>query len=138
MTLVMKHGKKRLCYFLIFLILLGVEILIGLFLHDAVIRPYGGDLLVIVLLCCLVRIFFTEKPKLLGLYMLAAGVAAELMQLLNLSERLGLDGSLLGALLGSTFDWLDILSYCLGGILFCAAEYFIRFGRSHRQRGEDV
>ncbi len=133
-----KHGKKRLCYLLAFLFLLGIEVFIGLFVHDRVIRPYGGDLLVIVLLCCLVRIVFTEKPKLLGLYMMAAGVAAELIQLLHLPERLGLDGSLLGTLLGSTFDWLDILSYCLGGLFFLAAEYLARFWSSRRQRTKDA
>ena len=133
-----KQGKKRFCYLLAFLFLLGIEVFIGLFVHDRVIRPYGGDLLVIGIALLPGAHCFYRKRKLLGLHMMAAGVAAELIQLLHLPERLGLDGSLLGTLLGSTFDWLDILSYCLGGMLFLAAEYLARFWSSRRHRAEDA
>ncbi|HEX3935338.1 MAG TPA: DUF2809 domain-containing protein, partial [Puia sp.] len=50
--------RFKLSYFLLTLGLTGVEIFIGACMHDAVIRPYGGDLLVVILLYCLVRSFW--------------------------------------------------------------------------------
>lgn len=41
---------KRLSYFLIFCSLMAVEICIALFVHDSLIRPYVGDMLVTLLL----------------------------------------------------------------------------------------
>jgi hypothetical protein len=37
-------------YFYCALGLLGIELYIGLFVHDALVRPYGGDFLVMLLL----------------------------------------------------------------------------------------
>ena len=45
--------NKKLIYLLIFLCLLATEIVISLFVNDAFIRPYVGDMLVTLLLCCL-------------------------------------------------------------------------------------
>ena len=43
--------KKRLPYLLAFILLLLLEIIIAVFVHDRFIRPYVGDVLVTVLLC---------------------------------------------------------------------------------------
>lgn len=37
------------------LVVLMIEILIGLYMHDDFVRPWGGDVLVVVLLYCFVR-----------------------------------------------------------------------------------
>jgi len=44
-------------YFLLALLLLSVELFIGFFVRDAVIRPYGGDFLVVILLYCMLKSF---------------------------------------------------------------------------------
>ena len=53
-------------YFLLALLLLLAEVLIALYLHDALIRPYGGDFLVVILLYCFVKSFvmhlFLQRP----------------------------------------------------------------------------
>ena len=41
----MSHARRR--YGLVFLLLLGVEIVIALFVHDRFVRPYLGDVLVV-------------------------------------------------------------------------------------------
>ena len=52
---------KRFSYFLIFCSLMAVEVCIALFVHDSFIRPYVGDMLVTLLLCCMARWSFLTK-----------------------------------------------------------------------------
>lgn len=115
--------RKRLGYLLAFFILLGVEIYIGVFVRDAFVRPYVGDILVTVLLCCLSRAVFPGLSPASPVFLLA--VAAECLQGLGLTEMLGLEGTVLGVILGSTFDFKDILCYALGCIAFATAERFL-------------
>lgn len=115
--------KKRTVYGLIFLLLLGAEICIAEFVHDSFVRPYIGDVLVMPLLCCLVRIFFPDRPERLPLYMCLTGVTAELLQASGLSRvPLIAESRVLSIALGSTFDPADILCYATGCLLFYAAE----------------
>ena len=112
--------KKRLWYLLAFAILLIVEICIARIVHDRFIRPYAGDILVTVLLCCLSRVVFLNLQPALPVFGLS--VAVELWQWLGLTEKLGLEGTILGVILGSTADWHDVVCYGLGCILFVAVE----------------
>ena len=66
----MKHKKLRAAYLTAFLALLCIEILIGAFVHDAFVRPYVGDVLVVILIYCLIRIVKPTGIKLLLLYVL--------------------------------------------------------------------
>lgn len=116
--------KKRTGYILSFLALLLIECLIGAFMRDSFIRPYVGDMLVTVLLCCLVRCFRPEGSRWLPLWVFAFSAAVEVLQLLALPARLGLENTVLAIALGSTFDWKDILCYLIGCALFAAAEFF--------------
>jgi cell shape-determining protein MreD len=53
-------------------------------------------------------------------------LAAELWQWLGLTQKLGLDGTVLGVVLGATADWKDIVCYGLGCLLFSLTEYLLR------------
>jgi len=112
--------RRRLGYLLAFLAVLAIEICIGLFVRDRFIRPYAGDMLVTVLLCCLCRVVFPRVSPALPVFLFAALV--EGLQALNLVEKLGLQGSVLGIIMGATFDWKDILCYAFGCAAFAAAE----------------
>jgi len=102
-------------YFLLTLLLLEVEIFIGACMHDAVIRPYGGDLLVVVLLYCLVRSFWELPAVPLSLSILVFSYLVETGQYFHLADRLGFTRpSLMRTLIGTYFTWMDILSYTLG------------------------
>ena len=114
--------KKRWFYLGWFLGLLVIECLIGAFVRDAFIRPYVGDMLVTVLLCCLVRVFFPECSRLLPVWVFGFAAAVECSQLLNLPKLLGLEGTALAVALGATFDWKDLLCYAVGCGLFALAE----------------
>ena len=54
----MTHRKRRLGYLAAFCVIFAIEVCIALFVRDSFIRPYGGDLLVTVLICCFLRICF--------------------------------------------------------------------------------
>ena len=60
--------KKRLIYGISAFIILIIEILIALFVNDEFIRPYGGDILVVILLGCITRIAFPNGIKLLPVW----------------------------------------------------------------------
>ncbi len=111
-------------YLLVFFLLLLAEICIACFVRDNFVRPYVGDVLVTVLLCCLCRALFPGFAPAGPIFLLAAAV--EGLQWLGLAQRLGLQGTALGIILGSTFDWKDILCYGLGCLLFAAAEFLWR------------
>lgn len=114
--------KKRVVYLAAFLILLAVEIFIGLFVRDRFVRPYLGDVLVTVLLCVLVRIILPKGVKLLPVWVFLFAAAVEFAQLLELPKLLGMENTVFGVIMGTTFDWKDILCYGIGCVIFGAAE----------------
>ena len=114
--------KKRLPYLIGFLALLGCEILIGAFVRDAFVRPYLGDVLVTALLCCLVRTLWPEGSKALPVWVFAFSAAVEFSQLWDLPRLLSLEGTLWQVLMGSSFDWRDLLCYAAGCGIFALTE----------------
>ena len=59
---------KRIGYAIATVILLLTEVLIALYVHDAFVRPYIGDVLVVIVIYTFIRIFVPERCKLLPLY----------------------------------------------------------------------
>lgn len=109
-----------------FALLLAAEAGIACFVHDAFVRPYLGDVLVIVLLYCLGRGVLGLRGRWLVPAATALGAAAECLQYFRLADRLGLaEGSVLRIALGSTFDWADLLCYLAGGLLLAGWEKFV-------------
>ncbi len=105
-------------YALITLVILMIEIVIALFVRDQFVRPFIGDLLVVVLLYYGFRTILKAKAfkVAVGVFLFAVGV--EILQYFQLAELLGLENNgIAHVILGSTFDWLDILAYSLGTVL---------------------
>ena len=122
--------KKRLGYAIAFVLLLTVEILIALFVRDDFIRPYGGDILVTVLICAAVRILFPTAIRLLPLWVFLFAAGVEIGQYFDFVTLLGLeDIAFFRILLGSTFSVADLLCYAAGCVLFLLGEKLLR--RSH-------
>jgi len=116
--------SRRFVYWISFLAVLLAEICIALFVHDNFIRHYVGVVLVTVLLCCLSRAVLPKLHPALPVFGISLG--AELWQWLGLTQKLGLEGTVLGVILGTTADWKDIMCYGMGCILFSAAEYLLK------------
>ena len=122
--------KRRGIYAAAFVLLLIVEVLIALFVRDRFIRPYGGDILVTVLICCFVRIFFPKKIKLLPLLVFLFAAAVEVGQYFDYVTLLGLgEIEFFRILLGTSFSVADIFCYGAGGLLFWAVEWLCEFCR---------
>lgn len=115
----MRDRRLRLGYAIAAAVLLAAEVGIALYVRDNFVRPYVGDVLVVILIYAVVRIFLPERFRALPavVFFFAAGV--ELMQYFRLAERLRLAGiPFFRILLGSVFDPADILCYAVGcGIL---------------------
>ena len=115
--------KKRLIYGISAFIILIIEILIALFVNDEFIRPYGGDILVVILLGCITRIAFPNGIKLLPVWIFIFAVMVEIAQGINIVSVLGLnDITFFRILIGTSFSFIDILCYGAGCILFWLAE----------------
>ena len=95
--------------------LLAVEVCIALFIHDAFVRPYVGDMLVTLLLCCICRVAFPDKARFLPVFVFLFSVCVEIGQYCDVVALLGFAGNrLLSIALGRTFSWMDIVCYAIG------------------------
>lgn len=120
----MNLRKKRMIYGIATVILFVIELLIALFVHDNFIRPYVGDVLVVVLLYTFVRIFLPEGVRLLPLYIFLFAAGVEVLQYFRIAEVLGLsDNKILSVVVGSVFDWKDIVCYGVGCVMLFVYEY---------------
>ena len=116
------RSKLRIGYGLLFLLLLLVEICIALFVHDRFLRPYFGDVLVTVLLCCLCRVLIPKGVALLPVYVFLFATVVEISQYFDLVKLLGLDGSrFLSTIMGRSFSVWDLVCYAAG----CALSFVI-------------
>lgn len=119
----MKNSRLRIIYAAIFVLILITEVLIALFVKDKFIRPYGGDILVVILICCFVRIFYPKKINLLPLFVFLFAVLVEIAQYFNFVSLLGL-GSIkfFSVLLGTSFSFGDLICYAVGCVIFFLCE----------------
>lgn len=119
------HFQKR--YFFITALLLVVEVLIAMYMHDRFIRPYFGDVLIVILMYAFIKSFFKLPvlPTAIGVLLLAYII--EWLQYLNLIKFLGLQHSTLAPyILGSSFEWTDMLAYTAGIVMVICFENFGR------------
>lgn len=120
--------KSRITYSIFFSLLLVIEIFIALFVHDNFIRPFVGDILITILLCCFVRIFKPEGIKLLSLYVFLFAVCVEILQYFDYVNLLGLgDSKFFSVLLGTSFSWYDLICYACGCAVFFLMEYAVKW-----------
>lgn len=104
-------------------VLLIVEVIIALFVSDNFIRPYGGDILVTALLCCLVQAVCPKRIPLLPLWVLIFSILVETAQYFDVVTLIGLDHiAFFRILIGTSFSFLDIVCYAVGCLLFCLVE----------------
>lgn len=125
--------SKRIGFAVASAALLFIEVLIALYVRDAFIRPYGGDILVTILLCCMVRIVLPERCRLLPLWIFLFSVAVEVAQYFDIVTLIGLgDIAFFRILIGTSFAWLDIVCYGVGCLLFWFADIVVRHRASHK------
>jgi DNA integrity scanning protein DisA with diadenylate cyclase activity len=103
--------------FLLFLLIFVIEVLIALFVKDSIIRPYGGDVLVILMIYYFVKTFIKVQPTHLAIAVFIFACGIEIAQLFNLVEVLQLqDNNVMRIVIGTSFSWGDIVCYALGAV----------------------
>jgi hypothetical protein len=110
-------------YFIATIVLFLVEVFIGFYMHDAIIRPFVGDLLVVILIYCFVMSFFKVNAMAVALGALLFAYVTEISQYYHLVNALGWGGSRFACIImGTSFSWTDMLMYTIGIILVVATE----------------
>ena len=123
----MKHKRLRAVYLTAFIVLLCVEILIGAFVRDNFIRPYVGDVLVVILIYCLIRFVKPTGVKLLPLYVFVFALFVELLQLVKIVDLLGIPrDSIVAIMVGTSFSFIDIICYAVGCGITYVTELIIK------------
>lgn len=110
--------KFNLKYFLLALLLFLTEVLIALFVHDQIIRPYFGDVLVVILMYYSIKAVVDFPVKATAIAVLIISFIIEGLQYLNIVEKLGLqDNKIAATVIGTSFSWVDICAYIMGFFL---------------------
>lgn len=117
--------KKRILYLIAFIILVGIEVLIGKFAHGFV-RGYVGDMLVVMVIYTFIRIIIPEKFPWLSAAVFLFAVFVEIMQGINIVDKLNITNENVRIAIGTKFDLSDILCYAVGFMVTEVYEILIR------------
>ena len=110
-------------YFALAVLLFAVEVGIALFFTDQIVRPFVGDVLVVVLIYCFLRIFLNFSYWKIALGVLLFAFAIETLQYFDYVKLLGLENNrLLSVIMGRTFEWLDFAAYFIGFLLIILSD----------------
>ncbi|MEI7977235.1 MAG: DUF2809 domain-containing protein [Bacteroidota bacterium] len=114
-------------YFIVTFILFIIELLIAFYLHDKIIRPYIGDLLVVILIYTFVKSFLKIGVNKLAFYVLIFAFVIEWLQYINFITLIGLQNNQLAKIVfGNSFEWIDIAAYIGGIAIVLLVERFIK------------
>ena len=113
-------------YWLLTLLLFSIEIAIALFVHDNFIRPYIGDVLVVILIYCFVKSFLKVSVSKVAIAVLLFAFGIEMLQYLAIVEKLGLQNNRLARIvIGTSFSWEDLLAYLAGFVIVIVFERLV-------------
>ena len=105
-------------FFIIVIFIFLIEVFIALFINDSFVRPYGGDILVVLLIYYFLKTFIKTKLIYLAIFTLFFAFFVEFLQHLNIITILGLQNNKLArVVIGTSFSWGDMLCYTFGFLL---------------------
>lgn len=96
------------------------EVLIALYVHDEIIRPFVGDVLVVIFIYYFLKAFLKIPLPSLAIFTLVFSFSIEILQYFKLVDLLGLGHYKLARIvIGTSFSWLDLACYAIGmGLVF--------------------
>lgn len=101
-------------YFLAAFVLFITEFLIARFINGGFIRNVLGDYLVVFLIYYFLLSFYKWQKIKLAVFVLLVAYLIEILQYVQILKILGIPKSTFtDMILGSSFDWLDMLAYTL-------------------------
>ncbi len=117
------HFSRK--YFLLTIIIFAIEVLIALFVKDTIVRPFVGDVLVVVLIYCFLQIFLTFSHWKIALGVLIFACLIEILQYFDFVKVIGLENNrIISIALGRTFEWTDFAAYFVGFLMIIFSENF--------------
>jgi len=100
-----------------------IEVAIAAFVHDAIVRPYLGDSLAVVLVYLAIRAVTPLAIRWSAATALAVACAIEVGQWFHLADRLRLGHVRVARIvIGTGFDPADFLAYAAGAVAVVAVE----------------
>ncbi len=112
-------------YLILTILFFLIELFIALFVRDTIIRPFFGDVLVVILVYCFLRIFLNVKYWKVALGALLFAYVIEILQYFDYVKLLGLENNrILSVAMGRTFEWSDFVAYFAGFLLIIFGEKF--------------
>ncbi len=120
----LKHALFSLALFVVLTI-------IALFVRDSFIRPFLGDVIVVIWLYYAVASLWRPSPLKLTLYVLAFSFCIEFSQYFQILKLLNIDSKVLNVVLGSTYDPMDLVAYTLGGICCLGIDFAVEHWTNH-------
>lgn len=117
--------KKRIVFALIFLMLVGLEFIIGIYFHDDFIRPFVGDVIIVIVLYSLIRVFIPQKAYWLSAAVFVFAAAVEFSQKIPLCDLLGVTNNFIRVIMGVSFAWEDIICYAVGCLITAVYDLYI-------------
>ncbi|MEX1384331.1 DUF2809 domain-containing protein [Lutibacter sp.] len=101
--------------FIIFLILLSIEIIIALYITQHFVRHTLGDFLCVIMLYYLIKSFVKIKSTYIALIVLLVAYTIEMLQLTPILDYLKIeDPSFVRIIFGTTFSVSDLIAYTFG------------------------
>ena len=117
-------------HFVVFLIILIIEIVIAKYEFHSFIRGFIGDVLVIPLIYHFIRSCWDISPKILVISILIFAFGIEIIQLLELANVLGIESKIIKIIIGTTFDPWDLIAYGFGAYCIILTERVFRSKRN--------
>ena len=110
-----KLDKKS---FSIAIIIFLIEVIIALYIKDKIIRPFVGDILVVIFIYYFIKAFINTKAINIAIFTLFFSFIVEILQYFNFVEMIGLGHNKAARIIiGTSFSWIDLLCYFVGFIL---------------------
>lgn len=119
----MRLNKSYLKLTVFFLV---IEVLIAVYLKTGFIRHTFGDFLCVILLYCFFKTFIEGHHFKIAISVLIIAFTVEFLQLTNYLELFNLQNNHLAkVILGSTFEFSDLVAYTLGIVTTIAFDFKI-------------
>ncbi len=110
-----KFDKKS---FIIALFTFLIEVIIALVINDNIIRPFVGDILVVIFMYYFIKAFINTKTINIAIFTLIFSFIIEILQYFKFVEIIGLrHNKAARIIIGTSFSWIDLLCYFIGFIL---------------------
>ena len=106
--------------FIISIIIFLIEVIIALYINDRIIRPFVGDILVVIFIYYFIKAFIKTKAINIAIFTLLFSFLVETLQYFKFVDLIGLGHNKVARIIiGTSFSWIDMLCYLIGfGCLF--------------------